>query len=111
MLQNLNDAAPRRGNLSARRRTLFSILIFSARNAIARRRGSYFENGVEEVIEDNMKTALVCGAGGFIGSHLVKRLKKDGFWVRGVDLKFPEYSATHAGDVPVAVEKREAAAA
>jgi nucleoside-diphosphate-sugar epimerase len=35
-----------------------------------------------------MKSALVCGAGGFIGGHLVKRLKKEGFWVRGVDLKF-----------------------
>jgi len=45
-----------------------------------------------------MKTALVCGAGGFIGSHLVKRLKKDGFWVRGVDLKFPEFSETTADD-------------
>ena len=45
-----------------------------------------------------MKTALVCGAGGFIGSHLVKRLKKDGFWVRGADLKFPEFSATEADD-------------
>ena len=32
------------------------------------------------------KYALVCGAGGFIGGHLVKRLKNDGFWVRGVDL-------------------------
>jgi GDP-D-mannose 3',5'-epimerase len=39
-----------------------------------------------------MKTALVCGAGGFIGGHLVKRLKRDGFWVRGVDLKFNEYA-------------------
>ena len=38
-----------------------------------------------------MKTALVLGAGGFIGSHLVKRLKEEGFWVRGVDLKYPEY--------------------
>ncbi len=38
-----------------------------------------------------MKTALVCGAGGFIGGHLVKRLKKEGFWVRGVDLKEHEY--------------------
>ena len=38
-----------------------------------------------------MKTALVLGAGGFIGSHLVKRLKSEGFWVRGVDLKYPEY--------------------
>jgi nucleoside-diphosphate-sugar epimerase len=42
--------------------------------------------------------ALVCGAGGFIGSHLVKRLKREGFWVRGVDLKFPEYSETEADD-------------
>jgi len=45
-----------------------------------------------------MKAALVCGAGGFIGSHMVKRLKREGFWVRGVDLKFPEYSATEADD-------------
>ncbi len=44
------------------------------------------------------KTALVCGAGGFIGSHLVKRLKKEGYWVRGVDLKFPEFSDTFADD-------------
>jgi nucleoside-diphosphate-sugar epimerase len=43
-----------------------------------------------------MKTALVCGAGGFIGSHLVKRLKSEGFWVRGIDLKYPEYSKTAA---------------
>ncbi len=45
-----------------------------------------------------MKTALVCGAGGFIGSHLVKRLKNEGAWVRGVDLKFPEFSETAADD-------------
>jgi nucleoside-diphosphate-sugar epimerase len=44
------------------------------------------------------KKALVCGAGGFIGSHLVKRLKKEGFWVRGVDLKNPEYAPTEADD-------------
>jgi nucleoside-diphosphate-sugar epimerase len=43
-----------------------------------------------------MKTALVCGAGGFIGSHMVKRLKKEGYWVRGVDLKKPEYSPSEA---------------
>lgn len=43
-------------------------------------------------------SALVCGAGGFIGSHLVKRLKRDGYWVRGVDLKFPEFSDTEADD-------------
>jgi nucleoside-diphosphate-sugar epimerase len=45
-----------------------------------------------------MRTALVCGAGGFIGSHLVKRLKEEGFWVRGVDLKFPQFSDTVADD-------------
>lgn len=40
------------------------------------------------------KTALVCGAGGFIGSHLAKRLKQEGYWVRGVDIKKPEFSQT-----------------
>ena len=45
-----------------------------------------------------MRQALVCGAGGFIGSHLVKRLKKEGFWVRGVDLKYPEFSETATDD-------------
>ena len=42
------------------------------------------------------KTALVLGAGGFIGSHMVKRLKSEGYWVRGVDLHYPEFSSTHA---------------
>ena len=45
-----------------------------------------------------MKKAIVCGAGGFIGGHLVKRLKNEGFWVRGVDIKFPEYDETAADD-------------
>lgn len=45
-----------------------------------------------------MKTALVCGAGGFVGSHLVNRLKEEGFWVRGVDLKYPEFMETSADD-------------
>ena len=44
------------------------------------------------------KTALVCGAGGFIGGHLVRGLKRQGFWVRGVDLKFNEYGETEADD-------------
>ena len=48
-----------------------------------------------------MKTALVCGAGGFIGSHLVKRLKREGFWVRGVDQKLPEFGETEADDFVV----------
>jgi GDP-D-mannose 3', 5'-epimerase len=48
-----------------------------------------------------MKTALVCGAGGFIGGHLVKRLKAEGFWVRGVDLKRHEYAETEADDFMV----------
>ncbi len=45
-----------------------------------------------------MKTALVCGAGGFIGSHLVRHLKDQGFWVRGIDLKYPVYEQTHADE-------------
>lgn len=44
------------------------------------------------------KYALVCGAGGFIGGHLVKRLKKEGFWVRGVDVKRNEYSPSPADE-------------
>ncbi len=44
------------------------------------------------------RTALVLGAGGFIGSHMVKRLKSEGYWVRGVDLKYPEFSSTHADE-------------
>ena len=38
-----------------------------------------------------MKRALVCGGGGFIGGHLINRLKSEGYWVRGVDLKYNEY--------------------
>ena len=45
-----------------------------------------------------MPRALVCGAGGFIASHLVRRLKGEGFWVRGVDQKLPEFSSTAADD-------------
>ena len=44
------------------------------------------------------KSALVCGAGGFIAGHLVKRLKRDGYWVRGIDVKFHEFSETEADD-------------
>jgi nucleoside-diphosphate-sugar epimerase len=48
-----------------------------------------------------MKRALVCGGGGFIGSHIIKRLKREGFWVRAVDLKGPQYSHTAADDFVV----------
>jgi nucleoside-diphosphate-sugar epimerase len=44
------------------------------------------------------KTALVLGAGGFIGSHMVKRLRKEGYWVRGVDIKHTEFSLSEAHD-------------
>jgi len=47
------------------------------------------------------KRILVTGAGGFIGHHLVKRLKKDGHWVRGVDIKEPEYEASSADEFEV----------
>jgi len=45
-----------------------------------------------------MRRVLVGGAGGFIGSHLVRRLKNEGFWVRGVDLKRPEFSESAADE-------------
>ena len=45
-----------------------------------------------------MKTALVLGAGGFIGNHMVKQLKKEGYWVCGVDLKYPEFSESEADE-------------
>ena len=45
-----------------------------------------------------MKRALVCGAGGFIGGHLVNRLKSEGYWVRGVDLKHNEYKNGNADE-------------
>lgn len=49
-----------------------------------------------------MKKALVLGAGGFIGGHLVKRLKKEGYWVRGVDIKTHEHSHTEADTFVIA---------
>ncbi len=49
-----------------------------------------------------MRRALVCGAGGFIGNHLVKRLQAEGYWVRGVDLKYPEFSPSAADDFIIA---------
>src|SRR5690606_1469060 len=58
------------------------------------------------------KKVLVCGGGGFIGGHLIKRLKREGFWVRGCDLKYNEYAESPAdefviGDLrdPVVVRK------
>jgi len=53
-----------------------------------------------------MKKALVCGAGGFIGSHLVKRLKSEGYWVRGVDLKYPEFSESVTDEFVIADLRR-----
>jgi nucleoside-diphosphate-sugar epimerase len=58
----------------------------------------------------SMKRALVCGAGGFIGSHLVRRLKEEGYWVRGADQKLPEFSPTFADDF-VQIDLREPGAA
>ena len=56
-----------------------------------------------------MKRALVCGAGGFIASHLVTRLKEEGYWVRGADQKLPEFSPTDADEfLQVDLRDREA---
>ena len=48
------------------------------------------------------KRAVVCGAGGFIGSHLVRRLVNEGYWVRGVDIKHPEWNVSSAHEFMVA---------
>jgi nucleoside-diphosphate-sugar epimerase len=56
-----------------------------------------------------MNTALVCGAGGFIGGHLVKRLKAEGYWVRGVDIKSPEFGKSHADEFLVKDLREQAA--
>jgi nucleoside-diphosphate-sugar epimerase len=50
----------------------------------------------------SMKKALVLGAGGFIGSHMVKRLKSEGYWVRGADLKYPDFSISFADHFVIA---------
>ncbi len=55
-----------------------------------------------------MKKALVCGAGGFIGGHLVKKLKREGYWVRGADIKEPEFAPTQADEF-VLLDLREKA--
>ncbi|OGV77676.1 MAG: NAD-dependent dehydratase [Lentisphaerae bacterium RIFOXYB12_FULL_60_10] len=55
-----------------------------------------------------MKKALVCGAGGFIGGHLVKRLKKEGYWVRGVDIKAHEFCPSAADEFLVLDLRQEA---
>ena len=49
-------------------------------------------------METETKKALVCGAGGFIGSHMVKKLKSEGYWVRGADKKYPEFSMSEADE-------------
>lgn len=51
---------------------------------------------------EGKKTALVCGAGGFIGSHLVTRYKQEGYWVRGVDIKYPEFGPSDADEFVIA---------
>ena len=58
-----------------------------------------------------MKHILVCGAGGFIGGHLVKRLKREGFWVRGVDLKHHEFVRPTADEFVIGDLRDQAVAA
>lgn len=62
---------------------------------VKQRYGNYFDYKIK-VEKPRVKTAVVFGAGGFIGSHLVRRLKREGFYVIGADLKYPEFSETVA---------------
>jgi nucleoside-diphosphate-sugar epimerase len=55
-----------------------------------------------------LKKALVCGAGGFIGGHLVKRLKQEEYWVRGVDIKKHEFHPSEADEFMVLDLREEA---
>ncbi len=57
------------------------------------------------------KKILVCGGGGFLGSHLIKKLKAEGFWVRAVDLKLPEFDTTLADDFVIADLRNQQACA
>jgi len=50
-------------------------------------------------LRDVVQKAVVLGAGGFIGGHLVTRLKKEGYWVRGVDIKRHEFKETDADEL------------
>jgi GDP-D-mannose 3',5'-epimerase len=52
-------------------------------------------------MNNQSKRLLVTGAGGFIGHHLVKRLKSDGHWVRGVDIKYPEYEVSASDEFEI----------
>jgi nucleoside-diphosphate-sugar epimerase len=52
----------------------------------------------QTILEDLVRKALVYGAAGFIGNHMVNRLKNDGYWVRGVDQKIPEFSMSTADE-------------
>ena len=56
--------------------------------------GVAFERSARPV--EGQKCALVCGAGGFIGTHMVTRLKEEGYWVLGVDIKVPQFSDSDA---------------
>lgn len=66
------------------------------------------QRGVEVGRSEVMNNIRVCvtGAGGFIGHHLVKELKARGYWVRGVDLKHPEFEPTHADEFVISDLRR-----
>src|SRR5262245_59244541 len=96
------SAFPRQGLISGGlvpKRNDAATIVASERSQANRRRQAALRHTITFMeVYVMMKSALVCGAGGFIGSHLVKRLKREGFWVRGVDLKFPGFSETEADD-------------
>src|ERR1700693_5891760 len=68
-------------------------------SALSLPRSANFQHG--RMPMSTKQAALVLGAGGFIGGHLVKRLKREGFWVRGVDIKLNPFAETQADDFAV----------
>src|ERR1700730_18511793 len=67
----------------------------------------FADEGNRRLDLDNKKRVLVTGAGGLIRHHLVKRLKDEGHWVRGVDIKYPEYEASAADEFEVLDLRKE----
>src|ERR1700726_879730 len=78
-------------NVHQRQQTYFAIMVRSTLFFSQANRESFQGGGL-------LKRALVCGAGGFIGGHLVKKLKRAGYWVRGVDIKVHEFCPSGADE-------------
>src|SRR5688572_3743379 len=95
--QSKNACRQRRWSAAPVQRARATVIVIAASAAIWEAVCRFVQN-VNHMIGIGMKKALVCGAGGFIGCHLVKKLKNEGYWVRGVDIKQHEWSPNAADE-------------